>query len=170
MSRSARGEAPAIRWIGHADGTFEVIEIPEREIEVGTTMRLLARTDTEHWLSHESVLALAIEYGSLLPFDVAVRVPIPGAAPVWRRITQAELPWEVEHARALDRERALAAHCERSFGFTPLAAIDLTLSGSPVRCSASSGEPVTRCGRSSRRSRASPPPARNSNAPTPRAS
>ena len=110
------------------------------------------------------------DYGSLLPFDVAVRVPIPGAAPVWRRITQAELPWQVEHARALDRERALAAHCERSFGFTPLAAIDLTLSGSPVRCSASSGEPVTRCGRSSRRSRASPPPARNSNAPTPRAS
>ena len=170
VSRSARGEAPAIRWIGYADGTFEVIEIPEREIEVGTTVRLLARTDTEHWLSHESVLALAIEYGSLLPFDVAVRVPIPGAAPVWRRITQAELPWQVEHARALDRERALAAHCERSFGFTPLAAIDLTLSGSPVRCSASSGEPVTRCGRSSRRSRASPPPARNSNAPTPRAS
>ena len=78
VSRSARGEAPAIRWIGHADGTFEVIEIPEREIEVGTTVRLLARTDTEHWLSHESVLALAIEYGSLLPFDVAVRVPIPG--------------------------------------------------------------------------------------------
>lgn len=127
VSRSARGVAPAIRWIGHADGTFEVIELPESEIEIGTTVRLLARADSEHWLSHESVLALAIEYGSLLPFDVAVRVPISGAAPVWRRITQAELPWQIEHVRALDREQALAAYCERSFGFTPLTAIDLTL-------------------------------------------
>lgn len=127
VSRSARDDAPAIRWIGHADGTFEVTELPESDIATGTVVRLLARAEAEHWLSHESVLALVVEYGSLLPFDVAVRVPVPGAAPVWRRITEPELPWQTEYARAHDRERALATYCERSFGFTPLTAIDLSL-------------------------------------------
>ena len=127
VSKSARGDAPAIRWIGHADGTFEVTELPDGKLAIGSTVRLLARSDAEHWLSHDSALTLALEYGSLLPFDVAVRVPIQGAEPIWRRITEPELPWKQEHATPSDRHRALADYCESTFGFTPLASIDLAL-------------------------------------------
>jgi len=141
-SLSAREGAKPILWIGHADGTFELSEPPVEENsegveertgrEIGTTVRLRARRDTEHWLSEESVLALAIEYGSLLPFDVAVRVPVTGATVdgsthAWRRITQPELPWLKPYARARDRAEALSEYCERTFGFTPLTAIDLAL-------------------------------------------
>lgn len=126
-SRSARSEAPAIRWVGWADGTFEVSEDPDSDAPVGTSVRVTARRDAEHWLANDTVLSLAEEYGSLLPFDVAVRVPVAGSAPMWRRITQPELPWQSSYSTSTERDRALAEYCERTFGFTPLAHIDLDL-------------------------------------------
>ena len=129
-SRSARPGATPIRWEGRAEGTFDVTKLSGEEAEsvpVGTTVRLTARRDTGHWLANETVLGLAREYGSLLPFDVAVRVPVEGGDPVWRRITEPELPWKVEHQSTLARSRALAEYCERTFGFTPLGHIDLEL-------------------------------------------
>ncbi|WP_449282126.1 HSP90 family protein [Leucobacter sp.] len=126
-SRSARVGAPAIRWVGRADGTFEVAEDPDPDAPIGTTVTLAARRDAAHWLENDTVLGLAQEYGSLLPFDVAVRVPVAGSAPLWRRITEPQLPWRVEHPSDDARDRALAEYCERTFGFTPLAHIDLDL-------------------------------------------
>jgi len=124
-SRSAQEDATGIRWTGSADGTFEVTE--EAGLPVGTTVRLLARPDAAHWLAGDTVVALAREYGSLLPFDVAVEVPVDGGDPLWRRVTEPELPWRREHPTALARERALAEYCEQTFGFTPLAHVDLDL-------------------------------------------
>lgn len=126
-SRSARHVGSAIRWIGCADGTFEVSEDADPDAPVGTSVRLTARRDAEHWLANDTVLSLAEEYGSLLPFDLAVRVPVAGSSPMWRRITQPELPWQVAHPTRTARERALAEYCERTFGFTPLTHIDLDL-------------------------------------------
>jgi molecular chaperone HtpG len=126
-SRSAKKGARAIRWVGWADGTFEVTEYQADDAPAGTTVRLVARPDTDHWLSNETVLALALEYGSLLPFDVAVRVEGASSPPFWRRITEPQLPWKAAHPRLVDREQALAAYCENTFGFTPLTAIDLEL-------------------------------------------
>lgn len=127
QSRSAQAGAVPIAWVGHADGTFDVREVTDREIPIGTTVRLTARQGLEHWLSGETVVGLAREYGSLLPFDLAVQVPVADVSPVWRRITEPELPWRIEHQSRSDRNRALAAYCERTFGFTPLGHIDLNL-------------------------------------------
>ena len=127
QSRSAQPDAVPIAWVGHADGTFDVSEVTDREVPVGTIVRLTARQGLEHWLSGETVLGLAREYGSLLPFDLAVQVPVAGERPIWRRITEPELPWQVEHQSSSDRNRALAAYCEKTFGFTPLGHIDLNL-------------------------------------------
>ncbi|GAA1318432.1 HSP90 family protein [Leucobacter albus] len=150
-SRSVKVDATAIRWQGRADGTFDVTELPEAgaEIPIGTTVRLTARRDTAHWLANDTVLSLAREYGSLLPFDVAVSVPIEGGAGsggaatgggdaggardavneahTWRRVTEPELPWLVEQPSGSARSRALTDYCERTFGFTPLGHIDLNL-------------------------------------------
>lgn len=139
-SRSARPGARAIRWEGRADGTFDIVELDDvaqvddtaqlddtAPIETGTTVRLTARADAAHWLAGETVLGLAREYGSLLPFDLAVRVPVDGSGPVWCRVTEPQLPWRVEQADRAARRRSLTDYCERTFGFTPLAAIDLDL-------------------------------------------
>ncbi|TDP92717.1 molecular chaperone HtpG [Leucobacter luti] len=128
-SRSLTPGAQAIRWEGHADGTFDVHELTTSDtVPLGTTVRLTARRDTGHWLSGDTVLGLAREYGSLLPFDIAVSVSVADSLdPVWHRVSEPELPWRVAHASDRDRSRALAAYCERTFGFTPLGHIDLEL-------------------------------------------
>lgn len=128
-SRSAKPGAVPIRWRGRAEGTFDVTELPGAgdEIPVGTTVRLTARRDTAHWLANETVLSLAREYGSLLPFDVAVSVPVEGGEDTWRRVTEPELPWLTEFPSGSARARALTDYCERTFGFTPLGHVDLNL-------------------------------------------
>lgn len=127
-SRSLQPGALPVTWTGFSDGTFSVrgAEPAAAEaIPIGTTVRLWARRGHEHWLQTSTVLALATEYGSLLPVDVAVRVPVDGAGPMWRRVTEPELPWLADHATPEARNRALTAYCERTFGFTPLGHIDL---------------------------------------------
>ncbi|KAM9863782.1 HSP90 family protein [Leucobacter sp. BZR 635] len=141
-SRSAKPGAVPVRWRGRAEGTFDVTELPGAgdEIPIGTTVRLTARRDAAHWLANDTVLGLARDYGSLLPFDVAVRVPVASGAGetsgaaggesgewTWRRVTEPELPWRVEYPSGSARAAALTDYCERTFGFTPLGHIDLEL-------------------------------------------
>lgn len=132
-SRSASG-TESMRWEGRADGTFTVAvelagagggETGPGFTETGSTVRLTARADAAHWVANDTVVGLATEFASLLPFDVAVEVPVTATECAWRRITQAELPWRVAHETATVRSRALAEYCERVFGFTPLGHIDL---------------------------------------------
>ena len=129
QSRSAKPGSTPVTWVGHADGTFEIDESSgaSPEPEVGTSVRIIARPDAAHWVALETVLALANEYGSLLPFNIAVRVPVEGSDPVWRRITEPELPWLVHRDDPKQRKQALDAYCERIFGFTPIGHIDLEL-------------------------------------------
>ena len=132
-SRSARPGAQPIRWEGRADGTFDVQQLASgatyagTPIEVGTVVTITARPEAEHWLARESVIALAREYASLLPYDIAVRESLPGDEPVWLRISEPELPWRVQHLSQAARRAALSDYCERTFGFTPLGSIDIDL-------------------------------------------
>ena len=128
VSRSARG-GPAIRWRGFSDGRYELTELDAAADEddeplVGSQVRLRARRDTEHWVARETVVALAQDFGELLPVDIAVEVPV-GDGSTWRRVTEPELPWLRTYPTPADRAAALAAYCERALGFTPLAHIDL---------------------------------------------
>jgi molecular chaperone HtpG len=142
VSRSAREpDAPAVRWRGHADGSYDLTELPGTDLPVGSTVRIRPRRDMEHWLAGETVAALAAEFGSLLPVDVAVEVPLGAAAAaddvplpadgsprrghVWRRVSAPELPWTRTYPDAVSRSQALARYCEQTFGFTPLAHVDL---------------------------------------------
>ena len=128
-SRSARADAVPILWQGRSDGTFDVAELSgdAADVPVGTTVRISARPDAAHWLHTETVVALATEFGSLLPFDIAVRVPLDDDEYTWRRITEPTLPWRRSYASEQDRSQALSEYCERTFGFTPIAHIDLSL-------------------------------------------
>jgi molecular chaperone HtpG len=148
VSRSAREPgAPAVRWRGHADGSYDLVELPDADVPAGSTVRLRPRRDMEHWLAGETVVALAAEFGSLLGVDVAVEVPLSTGAPdpdddaaddlpaggaprrghVWRRVSTPELPWARTHPDEAARARALTRYCEETFGFTPLAHVDLSV-------------------------------------------
>lgn len=151
-SRSAREpDAPAIRWRGHADGSYRLTVLDPTEgaaVATGSTVRLRPRRDMEHWLTRETVTALAAEFGSLLPVDLAVEVPLdpgteqpddpgeridlpvdgsPRPGHLWRRLSEPEPPWVREHRDAAARTRALTDYCEKTFSFTPLAHVDLTV-------------------------------------------
>jgi len=141
VSRSARDAgAPAVRWTGRADGSYDLVELPGADLPAGSTVRLRPRRDLEHWLAGETVAALAAEFGSLLPVDVAVEVPLgtvpaadgplpvdgsPRPGHVWRRVTAPHLPWARTGADEAERTRVLTRYCEETFGFTPLAHLDL---------------------------------------------
>lgn len=149
VSRSAaHPEAPAVLWRGHADGSYELTELPDLDVPTGSTVWLRPRRDSEHWLEAATVTALAREFGELLPVDLAVEVPLGAADPgapcagavdaarlaadggprpghAWRRLTEPELPWRRTYPDAAARAAALSAYGERALGLRPLAAIDL---------------------------------------------
>lgn len=123
VSRSAEG-TPPVRWRGYADGRYTLETIQDDDLPVGSRVRLRARPDAEHWVARETVLALAEDFGSLLPVDIAVEVPL-GDDLAWRRVTATSLPWARPAGNDPDRAARLARYCEAALGFTPLAHIDL---------------------------------------------
>ncbi|ARU52843.1 HSP90 family protein [Cellulosimicrobium cellulans] len=143
VSRSARPDpsgAPVapVRWRGRADGRYELVELgpddPDAPAEPGSVVRLRPRRDTEHWLAPETVVALAQDFGSLLPVELLVETRLDDAAPVGedapvvlRRLSGDELPWRAAHPTPAARDAALTAYAERTLGFGPLARIDLDL-------------------------------------------
>ncbi|WP_415648855.1 HSP90 family protein [Stackebrandtia soli] len=77
----ALGGATAVEWVGHADGTYTVTELPDEvaaAMPVGTRVELTPRPDSAHLVTPERVLALASRYGRYLP--TAVTVELPGGA------------------------------------------------------------------------------------------
>lgn len=74
VSRSARTpDAPPVEWTARDDGSYTVRTLPHEERpEPGTTVHLVARAGAGEWLTEPRVLALARDFGSLLPYDVRV--------------------------------------------------------------------------------------------------
>jgi molecular chaperone HtpG len=126
VARSAtHPDAPTVLWTGHDDGRYDLTELPRDPADpVGSIVRIRPRRGMEHWLAIDTVTALAAEFGSLLPVDIAVEVPL-GDGTAWRRITEPDLPWLHHYPHELARREALAEFCEKSLGFTPMAMIDL---------------------------------------------
>ncbi|MBM7824741.1 molecular chaperone HtpG [Arcanobacterium pluranimalium] len=125
ISRSALPGSSPVRWLGKADGTFQVFEV-DSDIPVGSQVRLRARPDTRNWVAEETVVSLSREYGSLLPFNVQVRLHV-GDDLKWQRISAGVLPWQETYSHEGKRTQALRAYAESLFGFTPLAMIDLNV-------------------------------------------
>ncbi|HJC84950.1 MAG TPA: HSP90 family protein [Candidatus Corynebacterium faecigallinarum] len=75
VSRSAIRGAAAVRWQGHADGTFDLQELSAAETDalpVGTTVHLSPRPDERTLLTEDAVVRIAGEYGSYLPVEIRV--------------------------------------------------------------------------------------------------
>ncbi|HVK25595.1 MAG TPA: HSP90 family protein [Actinokineospora sp.] len=120
VSRSASG-GPAVRWVAHGDGTYEVEVDDSARAEIGTTVELVPRRDCDHWTEYDTVAMLAAEFGSLLPFEV--RVAGPGGQVL---VTEEELPWIRRGGESVAEHHArLAAYCKTTLGFEPFDVVPL---------------------------------------------
>ncbi|MFF5499712.1 HSP90 family protein [Streptomyces aquilus] len=126
VSRSARTpDAAPVEWTASDDGSYTVRTLaPETRPEPGTTVHLTARAGAGEWLAPERVLALARDFGALLPYDVRVD----GEA-----VTDLPAPWDRSYPSPAGRRVALARHCHDLFGFTPLDSIELNVPLAGVR-------------------------------------
>jgi len=129
ISRSATDlTAAAVKWTGHDDGHYDLTELPRQPDDpVGSIVHILPRHGMEHWLATDTVVSLASEFGSLLPVDVEIEVTLDDERRAWRRISEAELPWQATYPHDIARREALEHFCEATMGFTPLAIIDLAV-------------------------------------------
>ncbi|CAL9601526.1 HSP90 family protein [Streptomyces sp. enrichment culture] len=131
VSRSARepGEPP-VEWLAADDGSYTVRTLPdEARPEPGTTVRLEPRPGAEEWTDPQRVAELARDFGSLLPYEVTFTGPDTTDRP----LTERPAVWDRPHPTPTARRVALAAHCARVFGFSPLDSIDLDLPVAGVR-------------------------------------
>lgn len=126
VSRSARTpDARPVEWTATDDGSYTVRTLPDTaRPEPGTTVYLEARAGAGEWLAEERVLALARDFGSLLPYDVRVGD---------EEVTDLPAPWDRPYPSPATRRVALARHCHDLFGFTPLDAIELNVPLAGIR-------------------------------------
>jgi molecular chaperone HtpG len=127
VSRSAADPgAPAVRWVGGSDGRYTLTVLPaSAQPEPGTTVSLRPRPDAAEYTAPAEVRRLALHYGRLLRHPVTVEEE--GARDGAVRIDDTPPPWARRHATRAERAEALAGYCRETFGFTPLASIDLAL-------------------------------------------
>lgn len=104
--------APTVRWVGYADGRYEVTEPEQQRATQGTTVTLRPRRDAEQWLAMSMISMLARQYGSLLPVRVVVGEEL---------ITQTP-PWLAEN-----RQLALRAYAREHVGIDPFDIVDLSV-------------------------------------------
>lgn len=119
-SRSAAG-APAVEWVGRADGTFEVGACDE-DIPVGTSVHLAPRAETRALVSTPTVIELAETFAAFLPVTVAVDLPGGGETTI-----TSEPPF-----LSADRETQLA-YGRDLIGSEPLDVIALSVPGTQTR-------------------------------------
>jgi molecular chaperone HtpG len=126
VSRSARTpDARPVEWTASDDGSYTVRTLSDdARPEPGTTVHLVARAGAGEWLSRERVLALARDFGALLPYDVRVSE---------EAVTDLPAPWDRPYPSPAARRVALARHCHEQFGFTPLDSIGLDVPLAGIR-------------------------------------
>jgi len=107
--------SPTVLWRGFADGRYSAVPAEQERAEIGTTVTLVPRRDTEQWLVRRTVVELATLYGSLLPVAVEVAdLPVSGDG----------LPWQ---GSADGRRERLMTYCQELFGFVPFDIVDLSV-------------------------------------------
>ena len=131
VSRSAREpQQPPVEWAARDDGSYTVRALPqEARTEPGTTVHLVARAGAGEWLAPERVLELARDFGSLLPYDVA----LVGPGGTEQAVTELPPVWDRRHPTPSARRLALAGHCASLLGFEPLDVIDLDIPLAGIR-------------------------------------
>ncbi|NUP33091.1 MAG: HSP90 family protein [Streptomycetaceae bacterium] len=131
VTRSAADpDAAPVEWRAGADGRYTVRTLPhDARPEPGTTVLLAPRRGSEEWFAADRVVALARDFGALLPYDTAV---VDDAGTV-HPVTDTPAVWERGYPNPDARRAALARYCDDILGFSPLDMIDLDVPLAGVR-------------------------------------
>lgn len=119
-TRSARTpDAPTMLWIARGDGTYELTETDPLP-QAGSVVTLRPRRG-ELWLRPDTVRDLAQQYGAILPMPITF-----SDNGMLRQIAPRPAAWELPADEA-------AEFCWKTFGFTPMAQIPLSVPVAGVR-------------------------------------
>lgn len=100
ITKSARGEHPAIQWRGKSDGTYGIRAL-EHDSAAGTEVYLRAKQGREEFFELERVRDLAQHFGGLLPFKIEI------AYERGAETLNQSAPWEHRMETAAEREEVL---------------------------------------------------------------
>lgn len=106
----------SVRWIGFSDGRYEVSPGPPMP-EPGTIVTLRPLPEMRQWVESATVASLVTDYGALLPVEVSVDAAA---------VTKGALPW-ANTGSVSQRWARLRDYCQQTFGFEPLAVVDLSV-------------------------------------------
>ncbi|MFS0841034.1 HSP90 family protein [Paenibacillus sp. 1P03SA] len=96
ITRSSNGEGDSLEWRGKPDGTYSIKKL-ERQVPVGTTVYLKAKTDYEEYFEFYRLRELLEKYGEFLPTPIILsedsyEVSINTSSP----------PWDMDKQEAMD--------------------------------------------------------------------
>lgn len=118
FTRSIQPGARTVKWIGRADGTYE-IETLDNDFSPGTEVYLRAKPGCGEFLEADYVRETATHFGSLLPFPITVSS---GRESV---TINEEPPWRESFANPQLQQQAYLEYGEQLFGHQFLDAIPL---------------------------------------------
>lgn len=119
VTRSARGDHPAVEWRGRADGTYSVRTL-DADIAAGTQVYLSCRPGKEELFRTEAIQDLALHYGVLLPYPIRVTT---GRGSVV--VNEDGAPWRRDYPDEKSRKQALLQFGQQAFSTAFLDAIPL---------------------------------------------
>jgi molecular chaperone HtpG len=130
VTRSALDPAAeVVEWLASSDGKYGVRVLASAERpEPGTTVYLTPRAGAERWFAADTIVALARDFGSLLPYEVTVTA---GGRSV--RTTDSPPAWDRRYGSAAERRSALFRYGEEHLGFAALDVIELDVQLAGVR-------------------------------------
>jgi len=119
---AAAPDAPPVEWLAGSDGRYTIRELPADAREAaGTTVELTPRPGAERWFAPDRVVALAREFGSLLPYEVVV---VGDGESV--RTTDSPAVWNREYASPAARRLAMFEYGKHTLGFPALDVIEVS--------------------------------------------
>ena len=130
VTRSAADpDAPPVEWLAGSDGRYRVRTLePHERTEPGTTVHLTPRPGADRWFQPERIVALARDYGALLPYPIEVEAD--GAV---YPVTDSPAVWDRGYPTSTARRLALLEYGAATLGFAPLDLIELDLPVAGVR-------------------------------------
>ena len=119
ISKSARGDSPAVEWRARPDGTYEVRTLAH-DLAPGTQVILTAREDADEFFTFDRLTELVKYYGGMLPYPIKV-----SSGKRSELANERGVPWRQEFASEKERTRALLQFGREAFGTDFLDAIPL---------------------------------------------
>ena len=119
ISKSAKGDSPAVEWRARPDGTYEVRTL-SHDLSPGTQVILTARDDADDFFTFDRLTELVKHFGGMLPYPIKVT-----GGKRSEVANERGVPWRQEFASENERTRALLQFGREAFGTDFLDAIPL---------------------------------------------